>query len=201
MLANTSTVDKFCTTLYVCECGYSTINKSNANKHVKTNKCSEKKISKKKVQFLIDDDKILSLIKDPEKTTIDDELETCISGESRLSDVTNESPDMIHRCSAIPGLICYVYDKSYAKRAIIEVANMQPHSEIHEYYSDMFRDPDIISIYTHDIKNIGSMVKDSMRKINIMDNDHVIHGTDSIRKFIDCVAECNISLCGQCGLR
>jgi hypothetical protein len=191
-----STVDKFCTTLYVCDCGYSTINKSNANKHIKTNKCSEKKISKKKVQFLVDDGKILSLIKDPENTTVDDELEPSFSGDSRLSDIANDSPDMIHQCSATPGLICYVYDKSYAKRALIEVADMQPQGEIYGYYSDMFRDPDVISIYAHDIKKIEAVVKDSMRKMNMMKNDHVIHDTDSVRKFIDCVAECNMSLCG-----
>ena len=194
--------DKFCSTVYVCECGYSTINKSNSNKHLKTNKCSERKITKKKVSFFINDDKILSLINPPEKTTLYEEtdLEPAFSGESYISSVSHlsdrtDNSITIRPCNETPGLIYYAYDKSYAKRAIIDVAELLSQEELRDYYSNMFRDPDVISIYTHDIGKIEPMVKDSLRRLGMMDNNHVIHGIDSIRKFIDCVAECNISMC------
>ena len=188
------TVDTFCSTLYVCECGYSTINKSNANKHVKTNKCAERTISKKKINFKINDDQILSFVKDPNRSEGIMDLEPCSSGESNLSDVS-ESTDVIkeEQSCDIPGMICYMYDKTYAKRAFICTVAMGKKNTMHDYYKNLFRDPDVVSIYTPDIREIAIFVKDAMRKNNMMDDEHAIHGPESIRKFVEYVSDYNMS--------
>jgi hypothetical protein len=208
-------VDKFSAITYVCECGYSTINKSNANKHVKTNKCSEKKIVKKKINFVINDDKILSLVTNSSTHCMSDDISTgngyddistgngyddirsCASGESCTTYMSNVS-----HCSELikvegygtPGLIHYVYDKTHSKRGLICTTPIIFKNAIHEYYKNLFRDPDITTIFTPDTRNVVTFVRGMLLKDNMIDNEYVIHCIDSIKKFTEYVTAYNISL-------
>ena len=186
----------FCSTLYACDCGYSTINKSNANKHVKTNKCLEKKISKKKINFTINDEKILNLVAGSKNTEIDVDLESCSSAESNLS-IISDSAEVIKQSRDIPGMVCYVYDKTYANRATIRTTTVCDTNEIYSLYKNVFRDPGIISIYVPDIKNIDTFVKNELNKNNMLDNDYVIHGMEAIIKFSECVSQYSVSRWGS----
>ncbi len=195
MSINTSSdLDSFSAISYVCECGYTTINKSNANKHAKTNRCNEKKISKAKVIFRINDDNVLRLVTDTVSPCIESctSWESCISNLSVLSDETDTVK--IERIDDNAGLIHYVYDKNYDKRASLDTSCISSKDELYEHYSNIYRDPEVISVFTSDIRGVVTFVKDIMIKNNMMDREHVIHGPDSIRKFVECVSDYNISL-------
>jgi len=194
MSINTSNaMGSFSAVSYVCECGYTTINKSNANKHTKTNKCNEKKISKAKMIFRINDENVLSLVTD----TVSPCMESCTSWEScisNLSVLSDETDTIKIERNGNPGLIHYVYDKNHDKRASLDTSYISSKDELYEHYNNIHRDPEVISIFTPDITNVVSFVKDIMRKNNMMDREYVIHGPDTIRLFVECVSDYNISL-------
>ena len=209
--SSSRTFNSFNAISYVCECGYSTINKSNANKHLKTNKCSEKKLCKQKLSFKINDENVLSLVTDFVQPNINDDsmsLEKSLSGNSILSSCqsTNSLPTEsdteykeYNAPGCAPGLIHYAYDKSHAKRALLGITPMGSQDEVYEHYNYVFKDPDIITIFTPNIKNIEAFVKNTMRKYNMMDREHIIHGPGCIRRFTECVLDYNVSLYAKKG--
>jgi hypothetical protein len=162
------------------------------------------------MNFVVDDGKLETLFKESARDTYDDMLiEPCPSGESSVSTDSNVSnismtdvltlnimstvghPTFPHN---IPGLIHYVYDKDYAKLALINTTEIISKHEIYEYYKNIFREPDIISIYTPDRTNIDTYIKKHMEKSGLMDKGYVIHGQDSMRNFIDYTSDYNINL-------
>lgn len=184
---------RFSAISYVCECGYTTLNKSNSNKHSKTQKCSDKKISQSKMRFRVNDENVMSLVTDAVSPCLESctSWESCISNLSVLSDETNTI--RLERNDS-PGLIHYVYDKNHDKRALFDTSSVSSKDELYEHYNNIYKDPEVISVFTPDITNVVSFVKDIMRKNNMMDREYVIHGPDTIRKFVDYVSDYNISL-------
>lgn len=188
---------RFSAISYVCECGYTTINKSNANKHAKTHKCSDKKISKSKMRFRVNDENVMSLVTDTGSPCIDSctSWETCISSLSIVSEGNSASEiNSVSNRDVSPGLIHYIYDKTHDKRASLDTSCISSKDDLYEHYTNVHRDPEVISIFTPDITNVTPFIKDIMRKNNIMDREHVIHGPETIKLFVDCVSDYNISL-------
>jgi hypothetical protein len=173
--------ETFNSTLYKCsECHYSTMNRSNFNKHQKTNKCLGSKLIKKQLKFIIKDNQIAELFDND--CGDDDTLESAGSGSSTSS---YKSDDVVIKTKNeyVSGSIHYIFNNVHPKMAIITMTKTnEPNT--YDFYKDIFQEPVIISVYTPDITDVESFVRSDMRTANLVDKDYIMHSEKSISSFI-----------------
>jgi hypothetical protein len=188
-------VKSFHTILYTCECGYNTIDKSNSNKHSKTEKCKKHKIVKKKVEVIPYGPEIQQVVQDFENLKQDYEelVSNSSSGsihleiEERSIRLKNEMEKLEREKKYIPGIVYYVTDGEFPRTALIGVDTNTDIKNLHNVFTSTYENPSAVYLFTRDIRAIVEFI------INKLDDDglktrgpsnRVIHCGDSVTKFI-----------------
>lgn len=191
-------VKSFHTILYTCECGYNTIDKSNSNKHSKTEKCKDHKIHKKKVEVIPYGPEIQQVVQDFENLKHDYEelVSNSSSGsiqleiEERSIRLKNEMEKLEREKKYIPGVVYYVTDGEFPRTALIGVDTNTDIKNLHNVFTTTYETPNTVCLFTRDTRYIVEFVINKLHDDGLKtsgSSNRVIHCGDTITKFIQYV--------------